>query len=198
MRHNQFGRTMSNAVATMTEVVQEGFRGSVRFLESELQVMPLSRWNESVLRYFFCRSIATTHPHVEQFVECGRIDLVLAQAALRAFVEFKFYWQPRRFDPYGKDQPGFKGGPSLKNLREFHSCIEQLAERPQSLGLSKYVVLVYADRTNVDQPELKYSSHYDEFQHLRVQLIESSNPIVSHEGVVRAQLYAVVAAQRVD
>ena len=103
----------------MIEVVHAGFRGAVKLLESELQVMPLSRWNESVLRYYFCRSIATAHPDAEQLVECGRIDLVLAQAAFRAFVEFKFYWHPLRFDPYGLDQRGFKGG--VRALRTWAS-----------------------------------------------------------------------------
>lgn len=184
-------RTMTRAAVTMTEAVQAGFRGAVKSLESELQVMPLSRWNESVLRYYFCRSIATAHPDAEQFVECGKIDLVLAQAGLRAFVEFKFYWKPRRFDPYGHAQPGFKGGPSLKNLGEFRACIDQLAERPPAPGLSKYVVLVYADRTDEGRPKPRFSDHYDKYQHPRIRLVESSNPIASREGMVRAKLYEV-------
>lgn len=191
---------MSRAAVTMTEVVRAGFRGAVKSLESELQIMPLSGWNESVLRYYFCRSIANTHPDAEQFVECGRIDLVLAQATLRAFVEFKFYWHPRRFDPYGRTQPGFKGGPSRKNLGEFQACIDQLAERPPAPGLSKYVVLVYADRTGEGRPKLRFADHYDEYQHphaqVGVQLVESSNPIASREGMVRAKLYEIGAAQQ--
>ena len=42
--------------------------------------MLLSSWNESVLRYYFCRSIATIYQDVAQFIECGQIDLVLTQA----------------------------------------------------------------------------------------------------------------------
>ena len=188
---------MSRAAVTMIEVVHAGFRGAVKLLESELQVMPLSRWNESVLRYYFCRSIATAHPDAEQFVECGRIDLVLAQAAFRAFVEFKFYWHPLRFDPYGLDQRGFKGGPGLKNLGEFQACIDQLAERSPAPRLSKYVVLVYADRTeDKGRQKHRFSDHYDEYQHPQVRLVESSNPIASREGIVRAKLYEIGAAQQ--
>jgi len=38
------------------------FRDMVEFLRSEVELMPLSRWDESVLRHCFCRSLAKTHP----------------------------------------------------------------------------------------------------------------------------------------
>jgi hypothetical protein len=186
----------------MTDVVLSGFRGALKSLESELPVMPLSGWNESVLRYHFCRAVATASPGTQQFVECGKIDLVLAQEDLRAFVEFKFYWQPRRFDPYGRPQAGFKGGPSLKNLREFQSCVHQLAERASAPGLSKYVVLVYADRANGSSSGLRFADHYDQYDHppgrSQIRLLEAGNPIASGEGIVKAKLYEVGAAQQGD
>src|SRR3989304_9781983 len=146
----------------MKELVQTAFRSTVEFLCSEVELMPLSRWNESVLGYFFCRFLATAHPEVEQFVECGKIDLVLRRSTLRAFIEFKCYRPPRRFDPYDGSVRGFKGGPGRKNLGEFQACIDQLHDRPTTSGLSKYVVLVYADPMDGTRPNARLSQHYDE------------------------------------
>ncbi len=94
----------------MIEPLREAFRQTVEFLPGELEVMPPDRWNESVLRYHFCRFLAKTHSKIEQFVECGRIDLVLRLPPLVSFAEFKFYAHPRRFDPYDGTPRGFKGG----------------------------------------------------------------------------------------
>ena len=190
---------MSDWAPTMNDVVLAGFRGAVQSLESELKVMPLSRWNESVLRYFFCRALATAHEHVEHFVECGKIDLVLSHAALRAFIEFKFYAHPIRFDPYGRGRLGLKGGPSRKNLGEFRACIDQLHAQAPMPGLSKYVVLVYADPADQSHPRLRYSEHYDDYQHWRNEVplrhIETAQPIRAYEAVVRARLFEVGPTQ---
>lgn len=178
-----------------------GFRGALDTLKSELPVMPLSRWNESVLRYYFSRAVALAHPGVEQFVECDKIDLVLAGKGLRAFVEFKFYVNPRRFDPYGRPRSGFKGGPSLKNLAEFRSCVDQLAGRTTVPGLSKYVVLVYADGVGGRRAKHRYSSHYDEYAHptdTGLGLVESAGPIESIEGTVLARLFEITGVPARD
>jgi hypothetical protein len=200
LRTTSVGRTIGGAAETVNDVVLAGFRGSVQTLEGELNVMPLSRWNESVLRYYFCRSVATAFPGVEQLVECGKIDLVLTRAPARAFIEFKFYSHPVRFDPYGGGERGFKGRPSLKNLREFQACIDQLHARAAIPGLSKYVVLVYADPADDSQPGPRYSKHYEEYRHARegvmIRLIEATEPISTDEGTVRAKLFEVGAAQQ--
>ena len=194
------GRSMSIAATKMNEVVQVGFRGIVRALEAEPRAMLLSRWNESVLRYHFCRAIAAVHPEVEQFVECDRLDLVLVQAPLRGFIEFKFYARPLRFDAYGRGQRGFKGGPSQKNLGEFEACIDQLHARESVPGLSKYIVLVYADPKGDSRPRLTYAKHYDDYKHprdeFRIRLMEASPEIPATDVVVRAKLYEVGAAQQ--
>lgn len=176
--------------------VATAFRGAVDALRSELPLMPLSRWNESVFRYYFCRAVAVAHPGVEQFVECEKIDLVLAGGGLRAFVEFKFYVNPRRFDPYGHSRSGFKGGPSLKSLAEFRSCVDQLASRHAVPGLSKFVVLAYVDGTEERRAKHRYSDHYDSYEHpsdVGLLLVESGGPIESAEGIVRARLFEVGA-----
>jgi hypothetical protein len=179
----------------MNEVVQTAFRSTVKFLPSEFAVMPLNRWNESVLRYYFCRFLAMARPDVEQFVECDKIDLVLGQPPLRAFIEFKFYRHPLRFDPYDGKARGFKGGPGRKNLEEFQACIDLLHNRSSVPDLSKYVVLVYADPTDGSRPNLRFSHHYDEYHHPRnqvaIRLVESSGPIETKEGIVKSQLYEV-------
>jgi hypothetical protein len=177
----------------MNEVVQTAFRSTVPFLSSELAVMPLSRWTESVLRFFFCRFVATAYPEVEQFVECGKIDLVLTSPPLRAFIEFKFYRHPLRFDPYNGKEYGFKGGP--KNLEEFQACIDQLHERRTMPNLSKYVVLVYADPSDGRRPKSRFSRYYDDYHHPRdnvaLRLVEAGGPFATKEGIVKARLYEV-------
>jgi hypothetical protein len=157
--------------------------------------MPLSRWNESVLRYYFCRFLAMTYPQVEQFVECDKIDLVLRQPPLVAFIEFKFYKHPCRYDPYDGRPRGFKGGSSRKNVGEFQTCIDQLHERPSVPHLSKYVVLVYADPVDGSGPNRRFSHYYDDYRHpcdsVSLRRIECSAPIKTTEAIVRAQLYEV-------
>ena len=186
---------MRNARLVMNEVVQTAFRSTVEFLPSEFAVMPLSRWNEAVLRYCFCRFLATANPEVEQFVECDHIDLVLKSSRLVAFVEFKFFIHPRRFDPYDGRARGFKGGPGRKNLGELQACIDQLHERRCTPNLSKHIVLVYADPADGSRPGLRYSHDYDQYHHPRsdvaLRRVESSGPIDTTEGMVRAQLYEV-------
>jgi len=158
--------------------------------------MPFDRWNEPVLRYYFCRSLAMTYPQVEQFVECDKIDLVLRQPPLIAFIEFKFYRHSRRFDPYDGRPRGFKGGPNRKNVREFQACIDQLHRRPSVPHLSKYIVLVYADPMDNSKPNYRYSHYYDDYRHARdgvlLHRIACSGPIETTGTIMRAQLYEVV------
>ena len=131
-------------------VVREAFSRTREYVWQEVDIVPLTLWNESILRYCFCRSVANDDTEVKQFIECDRIDLVLSRGTSRAFIEFKFYRHPRRFDPYSGQMRGFKGGPGRKNLGEFQSCIDKLHERRYVPGLSKYVILLYAE----DPPDI--------------------------------------------
>jgi len=179
----------------MNEIVQTAFRSTVEFLRSEIELMPLDRWNESVLRYYFCRFLARTYPQVEQFVECGKIDLVLRQPPLVAFIEFKFYRLPCRYDPYDGSPRGFKGGPSRKNVGEFQRCVDQLHARPSVPHLSKYVILVYADSVDGSGPRRRFSHYYDDYRHpcdcVSLRRMEYNGPIQTPEAIIRAQLYEV-------
>ncbi|SCG15505.1 hypothetical protein GA0070610_1739 [Micromonospora echinofusca] len=179
----------------MDDVVRSTFSSTMAFLPGELSRMPLSRWNESVLRYFFCRLLSNAYPDVKQFVECDRIDLVLHRAGEKAFVEFKFYLHPRKFDPYTGDWSGFKGGPGLRNLAEFRRAVDHLHGRNPMQGLSKYVVLVYVDPVDGSSPGNSYSVHYDDYRHsdekIALDLLESGGPIESGEDRLQARLFAV-------
>ncbi len=179
----------------LESVVRNAFLGALNHLHSEAAVMPLSRWNESVLRYYFCRCIATAHNEVEQLVECARIDLVLSRESQRAFVEFKFYRHAQRFDPYDGAVCGQKGGPSRKNLSEFQGCVDQLNERSSIDGLEKYVVLVYADPTDENPDKRRFSDNYDAYRHPRpevdLRLLEASEPFATGDEVVQGRLFAV-------
>lgn len=132
---------------------------------------------------------------MKQFVECDRIDLVLHRAEEKAFVEFKFYLHPRKFDPYTGDWSGFKGGPGPKNLDEFRRCVDHLYRRASAPELSKYIVLVYADPVDASRPGNRYSVHYNDYRHsdenVTLDLLEFRGPIESDEDRVQARLLAL-------
>jgi hypothetical protein len=183
----------------MDSVVNNAFLDGMSDLREDIGIMPMSRWNKSVFRYCFCRSIAKNLPKIELLIECDRIDLVLSHGSERAFVEFKFYRHPKRFDPYIGGEPiGFKGGPGKKNLGEFAACVEQLHDRRSLPGLSKYVVLVYVDPTDDSRPNNRFSLHYDDYQHSRLGIdicsLSSSESFESSEGIVKGRLYKIGAS----
>ena len=192
------GRTIREFAMDLDAVIRAAFRRAVDQLRSDVTSMPLSRWNESVFRYFFCDALG----RVDSDVECGKIDLVLSKAEARAFVEFKFYRQPRRYDPYDGSDLGFKGGPGRKNLADFQGCIDQLHKRRYSPGLSKYVVLVYAAAPEGGRSRITYDHHYDPYEHpdtaVGLTALESSERIPTNEGTIRAQLYKLAAGQQRD
>ena len=179
----------------MKDLVKRAFRDTVDFLPHEFEVMSLSPWNESVLRYYFCRFLATSSPRVTQHVECDRIDLVLGNLSNIAFVEFKLYLHQRKFASYEGTPRGYKGGPGRKNLAEFQRCVDQLHEErcESDPPVSKYIVLVYADPK--DGTRRRYASQYDDYRHpnpsVRLELVESAGPIPTTEGIVQARLYEV-------
>ncbi|MEU1644314.1 hypothetical protein [Micromonospora zamorensis] len=179
----------------MDDIVRSTFSSTVEFMPEELSRMPLSRWNESIFRYFFCRQLSDAYPDVRQFVECDRIDLVVHSAEEKAFVEFKFCLHPLKFDPYTGDPSGYKGGPGPRNLVEFRKCVDYLHGRKPMHGLSKYIVLVYADPIGQSSPGNKYSVHYDDYLHsdekVTLDLVKSGGPIESGDDRVQARLFAV-------
>ncbi|MFG3708622.1 hypothetical protein ACGF7U_28370 [Micromonospora sp. NPDC047670] len=130
-----------------------------------------------------------------QFVECDRIDLVLHRAEEKAFIEFKFYLHAPKFDPYTGRRSGFKGGPGRMNLEEFRRCVDQLHVRQSIHGLSKYIVLVYADPIGGSTTGNRYSTHYDDYAHwtgeITLDLLESVEPIESGGDRIQAKLFAV-------
>jgi hypothetical protein len=182
----------------LLKVVREAFDATLSRLEADTSLMPMNRWNESVFRYSFCHSIATAHPEVRQLLECDKIDLVLSNAAQRAFVEFKFYQRSPRFDPYSGSQRGYKGGPSAKNLAEFRDCIDCLCARSEVPELAKYVVLVYADPIDRANTHFRFEDHYVAYQHpvphVAVRELATGGPFVTGNDTVSARLYQVTAA----
>ncbi|MFJ1541690.1 hypothetical protein ACIODS_24395 [Micromonospora chalcea] len=179
-------------------VVRSTFLRTIAFMPDELRRAPLSCWNESVFRYSFCRHLPGVDEGVQPFVECERIDLVLYRGDEKAFVEFKFYVHPRRFDPYTGVSSGFKGGPSPKNLHEFQRCVQQLHDRKSVPGLSKYIVLAYADPLSGSTPGQRYSDYYDDYRHsdkgVALNLHGSASPIEIDGEVIQAKLFTVGTA----
>lgn len=175
----------------MKRIIEAAFDRTLAFLTEELSVMPLDRWNESVFRYVYCRCLAEMNPEFEQFVECDRIDLVLANRNSRAFIEFKFFRRPRRFDPYDGTLRGFKGGAGKQNLAEFQDCVDELSGRRPIEGLSKYIVLAFADPTDMSPKSYRYASYYDDYEDHRVRRLKAAGPIDASGEVLKAQLLAI-------
>ena len=166
--------------------------------------MPLDRWNESVYRYYFCRSVAKTNPEVKQYIECNRIDLVLDLGAHRAFLEFKFYSHPPRFNPNDLKPHGYKGGLSKKNIEEFRDSIKKLNERNPDKHLLKYLVLVYWDFDETPL-ERKYDHFYEKYTLSKndvvvkqVEPYEFSTELLDRKVQVKARLYKITTAQKRD
>lgn len=180
----------------MQDVIKPVLRASVDTLVQDLEIMPIDRWNESVFRHYFCHEMALQNPDVDQFVESGRIDLVLHRPPQRAFIEFKFYIHRARINAYDSSQRGFKGGPGPANLAEFRECIDRLHERDSAPSLDKFVVLFYAD-PEVRSPHgaRSFSSYLDEYDHptedVRLHLADSYGPISSSGNRICTQLFEV-------
>jgi hypothetical protein len=99
---------------------------------------------------------------------------------LGAFIEFKFYSHPPKYDPYTGFRIGRKGGPSLKNLREFEKCIRELHRRKQDQNIAKFIVLAYADPVNAKTKT--YGGYYDDFtipseRNINLKMIDSIESI---------------------
>jgi hypothetical protein len=192
-----------NQIDSIVDAIREAFARLVEFLPSEFAVMPLNRWTESVVRYFFCRFLAEEFPDIEQFVECSKIDLVLRRLPATSFIEFKFYHHPRAFDPYDGTPGHYKGGAGTKNLAEFRSCVEKLSRRRFTPNLTKFIVLVYADPNDGSRPHhRRYANDYDDYRHPNANaglcLLNSSRLIQASERTVRAQLYQILPSRVLD
>ncbi|WP_374538983.1 hypothetical protein [Micromonospora aurantiaca (nom. illeg.)] len=176
-------------------VVRSTFLRTIEFMPGELRRASLASWNESVFRYFFCRQLPGVDEGVQPFVECERIDLVVHRGEEKAFVEFKFYVHPQRFDPYTGVSSGFKGGPSPQNLHEFQRCVQQLHDRKSVPGLSKYIVLAYADPVVAGPPGKRYSDYYDDYRHsdenIALDVQEPVGPFDILKDRIQAKLFTV-------
>lgn len=179
-------------------MVRQAFRDTLARVADEVAVMPLERWNESVFRYAFCRSIAAVRPEAHQFVESDRIDLVLRTEEGPAFIEFKFYLRRRRIDAYTGEIRGHRGGPSAQNLREFRRCVEQLHTRPSVPSLSKFIVLVYSDPApGVPARGGRFADYLSDYQHpdpcVPLNVVDTYGSIVAGEVDLRATLFELSA-----
>ena len=105
----------------MGRIVIDVFRRTASTLSKELESICLHHWHESILRFLFVKEILTYDDSLTCFIECDRIDLVIRKENLGAFIEFKFYSHPPKYDPYTGFRIGRKGGPSLRILESSKS-----------------------------------------------------------------------------
>lgn len=194
--------TQAQPVATspggpdLVDVIRASFDAAVNELLDDVAVLPLESWNESAFRHIFCLALAHDQPEVEQHLESDRIDLVLHRGAARALIEFKFYVHRPRIDPYSGHRRGFKGGPGLKNLKEFTRCIDRLAALDDAPGLSRYVILVYAHQRDLAATSGRsFGSYLADYEHpnpdVEVRLVASRSPSVDSTNQLHARLLAV-------
>lgn len=151
--------------AQMRVLIERAFSDTVELVQSELKTMPLDRWSEGVFRYFFCRCFSNANPSIIQHVECDRIDLVLRGEFESAYIEFKFYQRPPKFNSKTGAPCGYKGGPGRKNMWEFQQCVEQLGNRCFEPNLSRYVVLFYADPPAASLQKNSFAESYGAYNH---------------------------------
>lgn len=183
---------------SLDAAIISAFRQMIHRAFDEPQKLRLDLWNESVLRWLFCNELLQLHADWRQFIECGRVDLVVECPPNMAFIEFKFYRHAKRY-LVGKGYRGFKGGAGVQNLGEFRKSIDDLGERPPGENLGKYIILVYADLLDLHPKKIRYATQYDTYRHdgIHVELTEldSVGPIGTSEEIIQARLYKLLARQ---
>jgi len=182
----------------MRQLLITALKDTVTQIRHDLRLMPLTRWNESVFRFTYCRAIARQEPDVKQFDECDRMDLVLHRNSERAYVEFKFYIRRAAHDPLSGVRTGMKGGPSRKNWQEFKKCVKTLRQRPAPSEVLKIVVLFYADSVSTGQKtfESYYGARTDIEDRLMIRRLASIGPFQSGDSdsnsICNARLYEIL------
>jgi hypothetical protein len=143
----------------------------------------------------YSRAVATREPDVTQFVECGRIDLVLHRGSERAQLEFKFYTHSVAYYALSGIQLRMKGFASLKNLQEFKKCVETIRRRPVPPEVLKLVALFYADPVVPTQKtyEICYGDGCGVEDELKIRRLTSIGPFPSNDSqsICNARLYEV-------
>ena len=152
---------MEDTRQSMEEIMTKAFGKTLERCKTTISAgMHITRWNESVFRFFFCQSLCETDSNIVQHVECNKIDLVLHAGSDVAFIEFKFYIHSPVFDPCsGKRKHSRKSFPSEKNYKNFSDCVSQLKKRRCDRQPSKFLVLFYADP--VEENRMTYESLYE-------------------------------------
>ena len=164
----------------MGRIVIDVFRRTASTLSKELRSICLHHWHESILTFLFVKEVLRYDDSLTCFVECDRIDLVIRKGNLGAFIEFKFYLHPPKYDPYTGARIGRKGYPSPQNLKEFENCIDELHRRKQNQNITKFIVLAYADPVNAKTKT--YGGYYDDFtlpseRNINIKMIDSIESI---------------------
>jgi hypothetical protein len=160
---------MSSGEKGVRAFLGQALEATCSTLASEVRLVPLEYWNESVLRFLLVRHLRSIERDVTCWSEWNRVDLVLPGVHGATLVELKFFThQPLR--RLGGEVTRLKGGPSKKNVREFQSSVQTLAEAaakpwaPNCGGVvAAFLVLAFCDR---DQPLSKptYGEFYDSLE----------------------------------
>ncbi len=181
----------------MRHLLIKAFEGAVTQVRAEELQMPLPRWNESLFRFMYSRTVTRLEPEVSQFIECSRVDLVLHRGSERAFLEFKFYTHSVAYDALSGMKLGMKGYPSRKNCQEFKKCVDALRRRPVPPEVLKFVALFYADPVTPTRKtyETCYGDASDVEGKLGIRRLTSIGPFTLTDShcICSARLYEVVS-----
>jgi len=148
-------------------MLEKSVRDTSLKIKEELDTIPLSLFNESILRYFFCKKLLQNNPRLKCQIEWyERIDLFIKSSNENILIEFKFYQYPKRYSIDCKSYT-LKGYPSNKNFDEFRKCVEKLEKienrlfkhTGKKLKYKKYIILAYV-KSSKEHKEA-YESYYN-------------------------------------
>ncbi len=145
----------------MDELISRAFKTTFHTILEDVPADDFRFINESVLRYFFIKSLPDDIGVEEEW---NRIDLFLHDDSGQYPIEFKHYFRRplKRFN--GKNSSP-KGGPSKQNVREFIASSKKLVRLEENPSIMKmgvdlkdrYFILVAGDR---QKDKTKFSDFY--------------------------------------
>jgi hypothetical protein len=182
------------AVKKLADVLEKAWAAVSR----EIPKTPLPFWSESVFRFYVIQALLREKSDWLCQKEWRSVDLLVEKDGVRVPIEFKFYVHSSCSDG---PVTWRKGGPSMKNYREFCECVKKLKsfgrESPPTSSHGKIahrlLLLVYEHRSS--HKTTKYADYYDR-EHSGLRLERSLSPIPCGDtGELRCCLYEVVPAE---
>jgi hypothetical protein len=175
--YNAITVTVPNHGPEIQSLVQQSLRSAMSCLEKHSKLVGFQNVDESTFRSFVLAEIMRLDPDAKCQTEWQRFDLLVQAKDQNAVLEFKFFYGPRRTKNLDGSDGAWKGGPSLKNEREFQQCVEKLIEERRPEIEYKFLVLVYRKGISKIASKHSYESSYSNLSRFKIQHFE----IIDHE-----------------